>query len=175
MEERETERDIASWGQVNHERRLSLGPWKTQGQCPVVPTVKIRHWRPQAAGEFYPNLFLSDVSISRTNQAEGPLPEGDSETGFIKRTPACTTGEQAAELLGGCLPFLSGQTELRWRIGSSRNVLSSNPETVLIQDLHVFLSLSANSDLLPQIRPRPFPSTSFLIHYSLPVLPCDVS
>ena len=98
--ERERERDVASWGQVNHERRLSLGPWKTQGQCPVVPTVKIRHWGPQAAGELYPNLFLSDVSISRTNQAEKPGPEGGSETGFIKSTPASSTIELAAECLG---------------------------------------------------------------------------
>jgi len=66
--------------------------------------VKIRHRGPQAAGELYPNLFLSDVSISRTNQAEKPGPEGGSETGFIKSTPASATVKLAAEFVGECLP-----------------------------------------------------------------------
>jgi len=140
--ERERERDVASWGQVNHERRLSLGPWKTQGQCPVVPTVKIRHWGPQAAGELYPNLFLSDVSISRTNQAEKPGPEGGSETGFIKSTPASSTIELAAECLGegggGVCRNFQVKQNFRGRMGSSRNMLGSSPETVLTQDFHFF-------------------------------------
>jgi hypothetical protein len=57
--------------------------------------------RPQAAGELYPNLFLSDISISRTNQAEKRGPDEGRETGFIKSTPASVTAELAAEFLGG--------------------------------------------------------------------------
>jgi len=39
----------------------------------------------------------------------------------------------------------------------------------------LFFLRSAISESLPQIRPWPFPSTSFLIHYSLAILPCLVS